>query len=122
MTGFGLLGHALEMARGSNATLVLRPAEVAFLSQAAELARQGFFTGASVRNWASYGSSVTLTPNCPDWQRYLLTDPQTSGGLLVACAADRAEAIVHTIVSDNYPSARIIGRVERGEPSVRLQA
>lgn len=122
VTGFGLLGHALEMARGSNATLVLRPAEVAFLSQAAELARQGFFTGASVRNWASYGSSVTLTPNCPDWQRHLLTDPQTSGGLLVACAADRAEAIVHTIVADNYPSARIIGRVERGEPSVRLQA
>ncbi len=49
--------------------------------------RQGCVTGASHRNWASYGNDVTLPADCPDWQRHLLTDPQTSGGLLVACVA-----------------------------------
>jgi selenide, water dikinase len=122
VTGFGRLGHALEMARGSNAALVLRPVEVAILSEALELARQGFVTGASVRNWASYGDSATLTPDCPDWQRHLLTDPQTSGGLLIACAPDHADEIVRMIVADGYPSTRIIGRVEQGAPSVKLQA
>jgi len=122
VTGFGLLGHALEMARGSNATLVLRPTEVAYLTEAAELARQGHVTGASVRNWASYGNSVTLPPDCPEWQRNLLTDPQTSGGLLIACAPDRTDAILQMIVADGYPSARIIGHVEQGAPTVKLQA
>jgi selenide, water dikinase len=122
VTGFGLLGHALEMARGSSATLVLRPSEVAFLTEAAELARQGHVTGASVRNWASYGNSVSLPPDCPEWQRHLLTDPQTSGGLLIACALDRADAILQMIVTDGYPSARIIGHVKQGAPTVKLQA
>jgi selenide,water dikinase len=63
-----------------------------------------------------------LPQDCPDWQRHLLTDPQTSGGLLIACAAERAEPLLRTILAAGYPSGRIIGRVESGAPSVRVEA
>lgn len=122
VTGFGLLGHGLEMARGSNATLVVDMASLPFLKDAAALAQQGCVTGASHRNWASYGESVALPSGIADWQRHLLTDPQTSGGLLVACAHERADEILRTIVDDGYPAARIVGRVEAGPPAVRVTA
>ncbi len=91
VTGFGLLGHALEMARGAGATLAIRDAEVPTLAAAAPPSpSSGFVTGASRRNWASYGASVELPAGLPEWRRMLLADPQTSGGLLIACAPDRA--------------------------------
>jgi selenide,water dikinase len=120
VTGFGLFGHAMEMARGSEATIVLNAASVPLLPEAAELVRQGFFTGASVRNWASYGDGVRLDPDFPEWRRHLYTDPQTSGGLLIACDPTQAEAIVRQIVDDGYPFARMIGHVEQGEPAVKM--
>jgi selenide,water dikinase len=120
VTGFGLFGHAIEMARGSDATIVLKAANVPLLAEAAELVRQGFFTGASVRNWASYGDGVKLEPDFPEWRRQLYTDPQTSGGLLIACDAAQAEAIARRIVEEGYPFARIIGHVEKGEPAVKM--
>src|SRR5262245_21717959 len=110
VTGFGLLGHALEVARGSKLSLSIRAADVPFLTQAAQLAREGFVTGASHRNWASYSDGVRLPADCADWQRHLLTDPQTSGGLLVACAPQSAAAILRTIQDAGYPAATIIGR------------
>jgi selenide, water dikinase len=122
VTGFGLLGHGLEMARGSKATLVLDLKTLPFLNEAATLAQQGCVTGASHRNWTSYGESVSLPASCPDWQRHLLTDPQTSGGLLVACAPERADDILRTIRADGYRFARIIGRIEAGPASVRVEA
>ena len=91
------------------------------LPEAAELARQGFVTGASNRNWASYGDGVTLGADFPQWQRHLFTDPQTSGGLLIACDAAEATAVVRRIVDEGYPFARIIGRVEHGLPVVRVE-
>lgn len=121
VTGFGLFGHAMEMARGSNAVVVLKTGSVPLLPEAPELVRQGFFTGASVRNWASYGDGVILNPDFPEWQRHLFTDPQTSGGLLIACDAAHAEAIVGRIVDEGYPFARIIGRVDRGIPAVKVE-
>jgi selenide,water dikinase len=122
VTGFGLLGHALEMARGSNLSLVVRADDLALLSEAASLAQQRFVTGASVRNWASYGDSVVLPSDLAEWRRHLLTDPQTSGGLLIACAPERAEAIANTIVAAGYPHARIIGHAEAGAPQVEVRA
>ena len=81
----------LEMARGSEARAVdLRAGDVPLLPQAAALAQEGFVTGASQRNWASYGDGRHAAGRLPDWRRHLLTDPQTSGGLLVACAPERA--------------------------------
>src|SRR6201991_722492 len=120
VTGFGLFGHAMEMARGSSAAVVLNAANVPLLPEASDLVRQGFFTGASVRNWTSYGDGVRLAPDFPEWRRHLYTDPQTSGGLLIACDAAQAEAIARRIVEDGYPFARMIGYVERGEPAVRM--
>jgi selenide,water dikinase len=120
VTGFGLLGHALEMARGSSVSIDVAFERVPFLSAAAALADAGFATGASGRNWASYGSEVELPADMPGWRRALLTDPQTSGGLLVACAPQRAEALAEEIQAAGYPSARIIGAVTPGPPSLRI--
>lgn len=122
VTGFGLLGHALEMARGSQKTVTIDGAALPFLKDAATLAQKGFITGASGRNWKSYDASVTLPDGTPDWQRQLYCDPQTSGGLLVSCAAERAEALLDTIVAAGYPAAEIIGEIEDGAPKVVIEA
>ncbi|HWK66177.1 MAG TPA: selenide, water dikinase SelD [Rhizobiaceae bacterium] len=121
VTGFGLVGHALEMARGSACTLVLDGGRIPLFSEAASLAESGHVTGASRRNWASYGDAVMLPPDLPDWRRHIFTDPQTSGGLLVACAADKAAAIAGEIASAGYLSACVIGHVEAGHPAVRVE-
>ena len=120
VTGFGLLGHALEMARGSKASIGIRGSDVPLLSDAAKLAQQGLVTGASHRNWASYGEGVRLPPGYADWQRHLLTDPQTSGGLLIACAPNRAAAIARSITEAGYPVARVIGEVSAGAAGVTV--
>ena len=122
VTGFGLLGHGLEMARGSNATLVIDMKSVPLLKDAAALAQQGCVTGASHRNWTSYGSAATLPSGCADWRRHLLTDPQTSGGLLIACEPEKADELARFIVAEGYPHARVIGRVESGQPGIRVEA
>jgi selenide,water dikinase len=122
VTGFGLLGHALEMARGSHLSLTVRADDLPLLAEAEHLVRQGFVTGASGRNWESYGDSVVLPDSFPEWRRHLLTDPQTSGGLLIACAPDHAEAILSRIDAAGYPYAHIIGDVDSGVPTVRVHA
>ncbi len=120
VTGFGLLGHALEMARGGGVRLRIEQAAVPYFAQAEALAATGYLTGASKRNWDSYGAQVVLPTPLPDWRRALLTDPQTSGGLLVACTAQRAEAIRAMIEAAGYPRARIIGTVAPGAPAVEV--
>jgi len=120
VTGFGLIGHALELARGSKLSLMIRAKDVPLLAQAARLAQEGFVTGASHRNWASYGEGVTLPADGASWLRDLLTDPQTSGGLLVACAPHRASEIVAQIRSAGYPSAQVIGTAEAGSGTSRV--
>lgn len=120
VTGFGLLGHALGMARGSDVALTARFDDLPFLSAAADLAQQHCVTGASARNWASYAECISLPANFPDWRRDLLTDPQTSGGLLIACEPNRAAEITKTIIDSGYPQARIIGRADAGVPSITI--
>jgi selenide,water dikinase len=122
VTGFGLLGHALEMSRNSKLTLVIRIGDLPLLSEAATLAQQGHVTGASLRNWASYGKDVNLPALVPEWQRHLLTDPQTSGGLLISCASDRADAVVQSIVGAGYADARVIGYARSGPPQITVEA
>jgi selenide, water dikinase len=120
VTGFGLLGHGLEIARGSRLRLVLEADAIPLLARAADLARGGFVTGASHRNWTSYGADVELPVALVDWERHLLTDPQTSGGLLVSVADARADGVLRTIRKAGYPAASIIGRAEAGEPGVHV--
>jgi selenide, water dikinase len=122
VTGFGLLGHALEMARGSNLSVVIRDRDLPLLSEAEALARQQFITGASIRNWSSYGESVVLPADFPEWRRHLLADPQTSGGLLISCVASRAGDLLKKIVDAGYPRAKVIGHTEVGRAAVAVLA
>jgi selenide,water dikinase len=120
VTGFGVLGHTLELARGSKLSVVLQADDVPLLQEAAMLSQKGFVTGASHRNWASYGHDVVLPADMPEWKRHLLSDPQTSGGLLVSCAAGRAASILQTIQAGGFAAARIIGRTAAGKPSIEV--
>src|SRR5439155_14039819 len=94
ITGFGLLGHLLEMCRGAQRGARIEFERLPLLPDALALAREGIATGASDRNWAGYGKDVMLTATLDDARRALLTDPQTSGGLLVACTPDAADAVL----------------------------
>ncbi len=114
VTGFGVLGHGLEMARGSGLKMALRWDALALLPRAADLVREGFVTGASGRNWDSYGHEAVLPAAFEPWQRHILTDPQTSGGLLIACAPTHAASILKQIHSAGYSSASIIGEMADG--------
>jgi selenide,water dikinase len=122
VTGFGLAGHALELARGSNLAIDIHADNLPLLREAVSLAQQGIVTGASGRNWASFGDSVELPAGFANWQRDLLTDPQTSGGLVVSCAAERADAILQTITEAGCPAARKIGHAQAGPPMIRIVA
>jgi selenide,water dikinase len=122
VTGFGILGHGLEMARASGVTLELDLSAIPFLKEAERLAREGFITGASHRNWSSYGADVVLPGTLSEWQRMLLADPQTSGGLLVSCAAEKADLIVNRIRDAGYPLASRIGIAVAGPSVLRVVA
>ena len=118
VTGFGLLGHALEMARGAGLRARLRLADVPVLDGAAALAEGGFGTGASGRNWLSFADEVTLPAGLPDWRRGLLCDPQTSGGLLIAVAPDGADALVRHVRDAGFAQAAAVGTLEAGTPGL----
>ncbi|MFZ5483369.1 MAG: selenide, water dikinase SelD [Pseudomonadota bacterium] len=118
VTGFGLLGHTLEIARGSGLRARITFDALPILAGAADLARAGFVTGASGRNWASYGHGVELFAGCADWQQALMTDPQTSGGLLVACAADTLDAVMAIFRRHGFAQAAVIGALEAGPAGV----
>jgi selenide, water dikinase len=120
VTGFGLLGHGLEMARGSGLHLNIGADALPLLPRAEALAQSGFVTGASHRNWDSYGSDVILPDGFPDWHRHILTDPQTSGGLLVAVAADAAAAVLAQIKQAGHDSACLIGTAQAGTPGISI--
>jgi selenide,water dikinase len=114
VTGFGLAGHALEMARGAGLRIEIEWAKVPLLGGVAALASEGFVTGASARNWAGYGGEVELAAALPATARDLLADPQTSGGLLVSCDAESADAVLGVFRAQGFEAAAVIGSVQRG--------
>ena len=120
VTGFGLLGHLIEMCRGSGLSADLRARDVPVLPGAQALAENGHVTGASTRNWASYGDSVALPDDAPSWLRALLTDPQTSGGLLIAAAPDEAQTVLALCRARGHAQAAVIGTLRDGAPSVTV--
>ncbi len=122
VTGFGLLGHAWEIARASGHRIEIDGAAVPLLSGVAELAQAGFVTGASGRNWASYGHAVTVFDGCPDWQRAVLTDPQTSGGLLVTCAAEAVETVLAIFAEHGFAQTALVGRVVSGPAGIVVKS
>jgi selenide,water dikinase len=120
VTGFGLLGHALEMARGSGLTAELSVSAAPLLPGVEALAQAGVRTGASTRNWAGYGADVDGAEALSDWRRDLMTDPQTSGGLLIAVAADRADAVLDLVRREGFGRAAVVGRMAQGPARVRV--
>jgi len=114
VTGFGLLGHLLEICRGSKLAAEIEWAKVPVLSAARHLVEKGYVTGASDRNWASYETQVTMPAGDTTIQRRMLTDPQTSGGLLVACAPDQVEQVLALFRKDGFEHAAVIGKLAAG--------
>lgn len=121
VTGFGLLGHLLEICRGSKLTARLSVASVPLLDNVLSLAEAGVVTGASDRNWASYGDHVRLAPELGKTIRQLLCDPQTSGGLLVACTADSVPGVLDAFERHGCDRAARIGGMVEGEPVVNVE-
>jgi selenide, water dikinase len=119
VTGFGLAGHLLEICRGSQLAAQVRFDALPVIPEAIEWARQGIATGASERNWSGYGAEVALPPDFADWKRKLLSDPQTSGGLLVACAAE-VESEVRALFRGEGFDAPVIGRLLAGAPRITI--
>ena len=122
VTGFGLAGHALEMARGAGSCIRLDMARVPLLPGVRELAAQGMVTGASGRNWAAYGAEVRLADSVKAVDKALLSDPQTSGGLLVACAPEAVDQVLAVFQRHGFAAAAEVGEiVAGGSDGIRLQ-
>ena len=112
VTGFGLAGHALELARGSGLDVHIDWATVPLLDGVRELAQQGHITGASARNWSGYGADVQLPASGFDAiDQALLSDPQTSGGLLVSCAPESLDTVMAVFERHGFAQAAVVGEV-----------
>ena len=122
VTGFGLLGHLLEICRGSRLSARLSLSNIPFLDNVHALAEAGVITGASDRNWASYGDHVRFASDLPAAVRPLLCDPQTSGGLLVSCAPDSVPAVLDIFNRHGADRAAKIGDMVAGPSAVDVNA
>jgi len=123
VTGFGLAGHALEMARGSHADVQIQWSQIPLIDGVMEMVSQGFVTGASARNWSGYGDEVVLPHNFSKEQMALITDPQTSGGLLVSCSEQSAKEVLTIFKKHGFDQASVVGCVQapRGDkPSLTI--
>ncbi len=119
VTGFGLAGHLFEVCKGSGVAATLRWDQVPLLAGVLDLVKAGIKTGASARNWTGYGKSVDLGAH-DDIEKTLLTDPQTSGGLLVTCAPDVVERVLEVFRGEGFGRAAVIGEIHAGTPSLAV--
>jgi selenide,water dikinase len=120
VTGFGLLGHLLELCRGSQVGARIGFDLLPLLPGAVELAREDLVTGASGRNWAGCSDEVTLAASVGSAERALLTDPQTSGGLLVACTPASTKSVLDVFAAEGFEHAKLIGEITEGAPHVEV--
>lgn len=120
VTGFGLLGHLLELCRGSSLGAELAMDRIPLLPRVLSLATDGMVTGASARNWVSYGNDVDLASSVTPSQKALLTDPQTSGGLLVSCAPAAVDEILEIFHREGFAHAAVIGEMTAGPARVAV--
>jgi len=120
VTGFGLAGHLLEVCRGSHLSAQVSFEDIPIIEDAVSFAKQGIATGASDRNWQGYGAEVVLPANFPEWKKKLLSDPQTSGGLLVACSSSVEKEILDLFKKQGFRDARAIGRLGAGAARITV--
>ncbi|MGA0090531.1 MAG: selenide, water dikinase SelD [Burkholderiaceae bacterium] len=119
VTGFGLAGHCLELARGSGLSAVIHWPSVPLLPEVLNLAKQGFITGASGRNWEAYGHQITVPETFSQMEQALLSDPQTSGGLLISCTPEAAPAVLQCMKQEGFEAA-VIGECRPGPAGVSV--
>ncbi len=122
VTGFGIAGHTLELARGAGLRAVLQWPRLPLLPEVTDMVVQGHVTGASRRNWEGYGAEVQLDAQLPAQAQALLTDPQTSGGLLVSCAPEAVDAVLQVFRSQGFGEAAVVGHMEQGPPGLTVRA
>lgn len=120
VTGFGLLGHLLELCRGSSLAAEINFHQVPILSSALPLAQQGYGPGAIERNFESYGNAVDFASNVEVWQQRLLADPQTSGGLLVSVAENAVNQVLACFREAGFAQASVVGKMKEGSPRVKV--
>ena len=120
VTGFGLAGHLLEICRGSKLGATIQFAKLPVMPGVIDLANQGYVTGASARNWSGYGDDVKLSAQYGDVERNLLTDPQTSGGLLVACDPSAVDEVLAIFRTEGFAEATVIGEMTAGAANVAV--
>jgi selenide,water dikinase len=116
VTGFGLLGHCLEMAEGSTIAVELEAAAIPILPEARTLAKAGIFPGAARRNWEGY--THIQAPQLAEWEQLLLADPQTSGGLLLAVDPEQSPRLLQLLHEQGWLDARRIGYCKAGSPGI----
>ena len=121
VTGFGLAGHLLEICRGSKLGATIDFATLPIIANALELAKSGYVTGASDRNWDGYGKDISIDAKFGDVEHNLLTDPQTSGGLLVACDPSAVDKVLAIFKAEGFDDAKIIGEMTEGKPQVTVK-
>ena len=117
VTGFGLAGHALEIARGAKLTAHIKWADVPLLPGVSELFKKGNVTGDSGRNWDGYGNEIGLANGLPAECQALLSDPQTSGGLLVTCSLETVNEVLEIFKRHGFNDAAVVGHIGEAENS-----
>ena len=120
VTGFGLLGHLLEIAKGSALSAKVRWPDVPLLPNVLDFAAEGIVTGASGRNWGGYSDRIKLDPSLNEAQKAVLTDPQTSGGLLAACAPEACDEVLRIFREEGFGEAAVIGECLAGPAEVAV--
>ena len=118
VTGFGLAGHLLEVCKGSHVRATVNYADLPLLTRAREFVEAGYMTGASARNWSSYGASVNLAAGLDELAKTLITDPQTSGGLLVSCTPDAVTEVLSLFLQQGFDHVSVIGEIVDGAPGI----
>lgn len=112
ITGFGLAGHSLEMAKASGVTLEIEISEIPIMREALEMYRKGMRTGANLGNWALIQGASRLEKSLPNWHAEILVDPQTSGGLLVSAPEAESQSALKALHDNGVEQARVIGHVK----------
>ncbi len=120
VTGFGLLGHALEMARGSGVGIILEAGALPVIERAVEYATLGLIPRGAHANRCFLGDNVTFEEDVPLALQDIMFDPQTSGGLLISIAEERVQTLMDKLISYGVPQARVIGRVTRDIPAGKI--
>jgi selenide,water dikinase len=118
VTGFGLAGHLLEICRGSKLAAEVSFAKLPVIEDAVRFVQDGVATGASDRNWKGYGHEVSIQGE--EWKKKLLSDPQTSGGLLVACAPEAVPQVLEIFKAEGFAPACVIGKLSAGAPRLTV--